>query len=84
MKFDPEFRRRLLYDPDARVRLMVGVRGDLGARAEELQRRGLRVYRRLAIIGALAVGSSGRQALALGEEPWVSWIEEDREVRAAG
>jgi hypothetical protein len=83
-KLDPEFRKRLLREPDGSVRLMVGVEGDLGARAEELRQRGLAVHRRLGIIGALAASGTGRQALALGEVPWVSWIEEDREVRALG
>lgn len=81
-KLEPELRQRLLRDPDAPVRLIVGVSGNLDARAEALSRRGVTVRRRLSLIGAVAVGATGRQALAVSREPWVQWIEEDREVRA--
>lgn len=81
-KLEPEFRQRLLKDPDARVRLIVGIQGNLAAHAEDLEQRGLKVYRRLGLISALATGATGRQTLALCSEPWVSWIEEDREIRA--
>ncbi len=66
------------------LRLIVGVRGDLAERAEELERRGIVVSRRLSLVSALAVSATGAQALALGEEPWVAWMEEDREMRATG
>lgn len=80
-KLEPELRKRLLQDPDATVRLIVGVAGDLEARSAEAGERGLIVQRQLRIVGALAVTATGRQALALSKEPWVHWIEEDREVR---
>ena len=80
-KLEPELKKRLLRDPDARVHLIVGVSGDLEARSAEAGERGLAVHRQLRIVGALAVTATGRQALALGKEPWVHWIEEDREVR---
>ncbi len=75
---------RLRRSADRPLHLIVGVRGGLDERAEELGRRGLAVHRRLPLVGALAVGATGAQALALREEPWVAWIEEDREVRATG
>jgi hypothetical protein len=82
IKLQPELKERLLRAPEAPVRLIVGVEGDLGARAEEAGRRGLTVHRRLAIVTALAIEATGRQALDLAGEPWVTWLEEDREVRA--
>jgi hypothetical protein len=80
-RLDPELRSRLRREPDASVRLIVGVKGDLDALAKEATRSGVVVHRRLSLIHALAIGATGRQALALARAPWVEWIEEDRMVR---
>ena len=84
VRLDPELRRRLREEPGAQVRLIVGVSGNLEDLAEELAQAGLVVHRRLSLLNAVAVGATGEQALALAQEPWVEWIEEDREVRALG
>ncbi len=80
-RLEPGLLGRLRRAPDAPVRLIIGVRGDLDALAAEAERSGAVVHRRLSLIRALAIGATGRQALALAREPWVEWIEEDREVR---
>ncbi len=82
-KLEPEFKARLLRNPDVPVRLIVGVEGGLATRSAALSERGLTVHCRLRLLNALATGATGRQALALCKEPWVSWIEEDREMRVA-
>ncbi len=81
-KLAPELDRRLRAAPSTSIRLLVGVQGDLEERSAELSRRGVVVLRRLALVAALAVEATGSQALALSREPWVSWIEPDRGVRA--
>ena len=83
-KLDPELKNRLRDDPEGPIRLIVRVCGNLEARARELGTRGLTVYRRLPLIGALALVAAGGQALALSRERWVVRIEEDGEVRAMG
>lgn len=82
-KLEPGYRIRLLRDPEGFVRVIVGVEGDLAVRSAELTKAGLTVYRRLGLLNALAAGAPGRQILALCEKTWVSWVEEDREVRVA-
>ncbi len=81
-RLDPRLRTRLQANPDATAYLIVRVAGDLEQRAQELCSRGVTVQRRLRLISALAVRSTGRQALSLAGEHWVLSIEEDREVRA--
>lgn len=81
-KLSSELRTRLQAQPEAEVALIVRVSGDLDRRAEALARRGLTVSRRLRLIAALALRTTGAQALALAAEPWVLRVEVDREVRA--
>ena len=81
-KLDPQLRARLQARPDTPAALIVRVSGDLEQRADDVARRGMRVERRLRLIGGLALRATGRQALDLAGEQWVLRIEEDREVRA--
>jgi hypothetical protein len=81
-RLDEPLRKRLKANPLAPVDLIIRVSGDLEAHVLELGRRGLAIYRRMPLIGAVAAHCRGAQALALSYEPWVHWIGEDREVRA--
>jgi hypothetical protein len=80
---DPALIHRLQQQPDATFPLIARVTGDLDDRARIWARRGLRIRRRLGLIGALAIDATGRQALSLREDPQVVWIEEDREVQTS-
>lgn len=81
-KIDRSFKRRLMKEPEAKVRLIVRTRDEPKAYLSLLTKRGIKVKRELGLIKALAIECEASSALALLREGWVVSLEEDREVRA--
>lgn len=81
-KIDAPLRQKLTQMPQAEVRLIVRVRGDLNACADEAAARGLQVTRKLKLLPALAIRGRAQVCLGLLDEPWVTRIEADRPVKA--
>ena len=77
-----EVRRDWLEHPQKKVDLIVRVEGDLDQRSATLAQRGAEVKYRFRLTGSVAVRCSGRVALALLDEPWVTRVEPDRPVKA--
>jgi hypothetical protein len=73
-------RARLEQDPQARIRLIVRVEGDLDQAGDLLRAQGWQVGRKMTLISGWAVEGSASQVLALAHESWVQSIEEDRVV----
>lgn len=71
-----------MREPEAKVWLIVRIKGEPKAYCPLLVERGIKVKRELAIIKALAIECEASSALALLGEGWVVSLEEDREVRA--
>lgn len=80
-KIAPDLLRRMQEEPDAEMRLIVRVDGDPAPAAERLAGGPLRVLRTFTLVPGLAVAGKANDALRLLDEPWVSRVEEDREVR---
>lgn len=81
-KIDRSFKRRLMEEPEAKVRLIVRTRGEPKVYRSLLAGRGIKVKRELGLIKALAIECEASSALALLREGWVVSLEEDREMRA--
>lgn len=81
-KIDRSFKRRLMKEPEAKVRLIVRTRDEPKTCLSLLAKRGIKVKRELGLIKALAIECEASSALALLREEWVVSLEEDREVRA--
>jgi len=81
-KIDRSFKRRLMKEPETKVRLIVRTRDEPKTYRSLLARRGIKVKRELALIKALAIECEASAALALLREGWVVSLEEDSEVRA--
>ena len=79
-KIDLGLLARLRDHPDAAVRLIIRVRGDLPKAAAQLSARGLTVSRTLQLINAVAISGHARDAVALASLSWVQKVEEDRPV----
>ena len=79
-KIKPRLRTKLLTAPLDEVRLIVRVRGEMSAAAARLADLGITILRSFRLIDAVSVRCSGKQALALLQEPCVRLIEEDRQV----
>jgi hypothetical protein len=71
-------------NPHKWVDLVVHVSGDVSERAAALESRGCKVTRTFRLTRTLGIRCTGRMALELLEQPWVSKVEPDRPVRALG
>jgi hypothetical protein len=71
-------------NPRKWVDLIVHVSGDMGERIDVLTRRGCRITRSFRLTRAIALRCTGRMALELLEQPWVTRVEPDRPVQAVG
>jgi len=80
-KIMPDLLRRMREDPESDMRLIVLVEGDPAPAAERLTSGPVRVLRTFTLVPGLAVVGKARDCLRLLDEPWVSRVEEDREVR---
>lgn len=79
-KIDSELRRRLQTDPDAHVHAIIRTQGDPEQAAARATQKGIAVRRQFTLVPGLAVTGRAAALLDLADEPWVSSIEEDREV----
>jgi len=79
-KIMPDLLRRMKEDPESNMRLIVRVEGDPSPVAERLTGGPVRVLRTFTLVPGLAVVGKARDCLRLLDEPWVSRLEEDREV----
>ena len=80
-KMRQAFLKKLEAGPGTQFRLIVRVRGDLEARAEEVARLGFQVQRKLKLIDSLAVSGPGGKVKALVKQDWVVSVEEDQAVK---
>ena len=68
--------------PDARVRLIVRVEGDLRERQAQLSTLGAVVTHTFRLTGALSLECTGAQALVIAAQPWVRRISPDTPLKA--
>ncbi len=80
-KIMPDLLRQMKAAPDAEMRLIVRVEGDPAPAAARLAGGPVRVLRTFTLVPGLAVAGKARDCLRLLDEPWVSRVEEDRQVR---
>jgi hypothetical protein len=73
-------RARLQKRSQAKVRLIVRVKGDVAGATARLAELDVTVLRSFFLLNAVAIQCSGDQALRLLREPWVTSVEEDRQV----
>ena len=79
-KIEQAFQAKLKKRPEATVRLIVRVAGEMSGARARLTELGVTVLRSFTLIRAVAVSCSAATALALLLESWVQAIEEDRQV----
>ncbi|MBI1801150.1 MAG: hypothetical protein HY259_10625 [Chloroflexi bacterium] len=79
-RMDPALEQRLKSNPGAQVRLIVLTAKPPEPYTAALQAKGFRVVRVSSLINAVTVEGSAHAALALGDEDWVTRIEEDKPV----
>ena len=79
---ESQLRQDWLDHPQKKVDLIVCVKGDLNERSAALATSGAEIKYRFRLTGSVAIRCSGRVALALLDEPWVTRVEPDRTVRA--
>jgi hypothetical protein len=81
-RIERALQNRLQKQPDAPVRLIVRIVGDMPQAEKQLGEMGANVVRTFSLTKAVAVTCSAATALSLVDEPWVQSIEEDRQVTA--
>jgi len=79
-KIERAFEDKLRERPEATVRLIVRVAGDVPQAKVRLDALGVTVHRSFALLKAVAATCSAQTALALLREPWVQSVEEDRQL----
>jgi hypothetical protein len=81
-QIDGDVRESWRENPNRTFDLIIRVNGDVEARAEELQERGVKVKRRYRLTNSISAAASGEVALKLARVGWITRIECDRPVRA--
>ena len=71
-------------NPREWVDLIIHVSGDVAERAATLEARGCKVTRTFRLTRTLGIRCTGKMALEILEQPWVSKVEPDSPVRALG
>ena len=84
MKIKAEFEARLRADPLAQVAVIVTTDGLPSEFASRTDMVGLKVQRQYRLRHMLALRGPANAALALLEEPWVLFVEEDQTVTTMG
>lgn len=69
-------------DPSSPLDVIVRVDGDLDSCEQHMATLGIAIRRRLPLIKGLAVTAPGTTLWDLADQPWVTHIEEDQQVRA--
>jgi len=79
---DPAIHEAWQSNPNEPVDLIVHVSGDMIQLAVALEQRNVTVKRRFRLTHSLAIRCSGKAALQLLKEPWITRVEADRPVKA--
>jgi hypothetical protein len=80
-KISPDLASRFRAQPDATVHLIVRLADSPADAVDRIRARGLTVRRQFSLIRALAITGPAGVCLSLLDEPWVTRIEEDQEIR---
>ena len=80
MKIKAEFEAKLRADPLAPVGVIVTTDGSPGEFAPHAEAAGLKLHRQYRLRHMLALRGPANAVLALLEEPWVLFVEEDQPV----
>jgi hypothetical protein len=78
----PTLALKISKDPDSPRQVIVRVEGDVDECETLLALRGFEIRRKLHLIRGFAVTGSGSLVQQLADEPWVTSIEPDQQVRA--
>ncbi len=84
MKIKAEFEAKLRADPSAQVAVIVTTDDSPGEFTSRAQAVGFKVHRQYKLRHMLALRGPADAALALLEEPWVLFVEEDQPVTTMG
>jgi len=79
---DPVIQEAWQSNPNESVDLILRISGDVSQLAVALEQRGIAVKRRFRLTHSLAIRCSGKAALQLLKEPWITRVEADRPVKA--
>lgn len=80
-KIESEFKQHLESNRTQRFDVIVRVADDPKSRLPQVMEHGLSVRHTYSLIKAVAASGLGTSILELAEEPWVTRIEPDEEVR---
>jgi len=83
-KIEAQLLQSLKEKPGGSRNLIVRVTGDVDARSDALEKRGIKVRRRLSLTKSVAIRCSSEDALKLRRLTWVKRIEPDGIMRALG
>ena len=74
-------KKKVESSPKQPQNLIVRVNGDMEVGQQQLEAAGFQVRRKLSLIKGFAVTGPGENVRQLADQPWVSSIEEDQQVR---
>ncbi len=74
-------KKKLESSPTQPHNVIVRVNGDMEVGQQQLEAAGFQIRRKLGLIKGFAVTGPGQNVQALAQQPWVTSIEEDQQVR---
>ncbi len=77
----PTLSKKIQSSPQQPQNVIVRVNGDMEVSQQQLQAAGFKIRRKLGLIKGFAVTGPGQQVRELANQPWVTSIEEDQQVR---
>ena len=72
--------QKIAANPAVSQDVIIRVDGDLDARQQQLEASGWQIRRKLGLIKGFAATASGSSIHQLAAQPWVTSIEEDKQV----
>ena len=84
MKIKAKFEKELRAEPSALVAVIATTDGSPGEFVSRAEAAGLKVHRQYKLRQMLALRGPANAVLALLEEPWVLFVEEDQAVTTMG
>lgn len=79
-QISPGLLQKISDNPDAARDVIVRVEGSVDAHEQQLRSQGVQIRRTLRLINGFAITAPGSQVRQLGDEPWVTFIDEDQQV----
>ncbi len=80
-RINQDLEQKIETDPDQPQNVIVRVKGDMDASQQQLEAAGFQVRRKLRLIKGFALTGPGKNLQGLANQPWVTSIEEDQQVR---